>query len=395
MSSELLNLSPDLNRLISEGYELEIVASDTMTYGILHNVPYLNEKLEVCYGKLVSHLQISGNKTIAPDTHVIYFVGTFPYRNNGSKFTGLIIGDSGYTMTPGITAQFQFSSRPIEGCYSNYYDKFKRYADLLTVEAQSIDPHVTPKTFNIRNQETMNLVFNYHDTNSSKSHIGIITNRLSGQKIAIIGLGGTGSYILDQVAKTPVSEIHLYDGDVFEQHNAFRAPGAPFKDQLTNPPMKTDYLAEIYGRMHRFITPHAYKIDRINIDELREMSFVFICVDNGESRRIIIDFLISHNIPFIDTGLGVEVVNDKLLGIVRMTAATPKKYDHLNNYVDFHDGGEDDVYSSNIQIGDLNALNGLLAIIKWKKMCGFYHDLKHEHNTSYVLTRGSLNNEEF
>ncbi|AFV03049.1 uba [Dehalobacter sp. UNSWDHB] len=392
MSSELLNHSQDLIKLVNEGYELEILATDTMTYGILHNVPYLNEKLEVCYVKLVSHLQLSGTKTLAPDTHVIYFVGTFPYRNNGSKFTGLIIGDAGYPMGPDITAQFEFSSRPVEGCYSNYYDKFKRYADLLTVEAQSVDPLVTPKTFNIRVQETMDLVFNYHDTNSSKSHIGIITNRLSGQKIAIIGLGGTGSYILDQVAKTPVSEIHIYDGDVFEQHNAFRTPGAPYKDQLTNPP---DYLAEIYGRMHRFITPHGYKIDKTNIDELREMSFVFVCVDNGESRRTIIDFLIAHNIPFIDTGLGVEVVDDKLIGIVRITLATSMKHDHLNNYIDFHDGAEDDVYSSNIQLGDLNALNGLLAIIKWKKMYGFYHDLKREHNTSYVVSRGSLNNEEF
>jgi hypothetical protein len=34
-------------------------------------------------------------------------------------------------------------------------------------------------------------------------------------KIAIIGLGGTGSYVLDLAAKTPVKEIHLFDGDKF------------------------------------------------------------------------------------------------------------------------------------------------------------------------------------
>ncbi|WP_318271316.1 ThiF family adenylyltransferase [Sphingobacterium cellulitidis] len=46
--------------------------------------------------------------------------------------------------------------------------------------------------------------------------------KLERQKIAIIGLGGTGAYILDMVAKTPVKEIHLFDGDSFDQHNAFR-----------------------------------------------------------------------------------------------------------------------------------------------------------------------------
>jgi hypothetical protein len=40
-------------------------------------------------------------------------------------------------------------------------------------------------------------------------------------RIAIVGVGGSGSYILDQVAKTWVDRIDLFDGDVFENHNAF------------------------------------------------------------------------------------------------------------------------------------------------------------------------------
>jgi tRNA A37 threonylcarbamoyladenosine dehydratase len=45
-------------------------------------------------------------------------------------------------------------------------------------------------------------------------------------------MGGTGSYILDLVAKTAVMEIHLFDGDDFNQHNAFRAPGAASLEDL-------------------------------------------------------------------------------------------------------------------------------------------------------------------
>ena len=37
---------------------------------------------------------------------------------------------------------------------------------------------------------------------------------------------------------------------------------------------------------------------------------------------------------------------------------------------------EDDEYATNIQIADLNALNALMAVIKWKKLSGFYQDLK-------------------
>ena len=35
----------------------------------------------------------------------------------------------------------------------------------------------------------------------------------AGWKVAVIGLGGTGSYLLDALAKCPVAEIHLYDDD--------------------------------------------------------------------------------------------------------------------------------------------------------------------------------------
>lgn len=147
--------------------------------------------------------------------------------------------------------------------------------------------------------------------------------------------------------------------------------------------------------MHRFIITHGYNIDETTMDELVDLSFVFLCIDNGKSRRLIVDYLITHNIPFIDTGLGVSVVDGKLLGMVRMTAVTPEKNDHVKSRIEFCVGGEDDLYSSNIQIAELNALNALLAVIKWKKLCGFYVDLKCEHNTLYTVSRGSFNNEDY
>ena len=69
-------------------------------------------------------------------------------------------------------------------------------------------------------------MFLYEDTASSRADIVTINSKLKSLRIGIVGLGGTGSYVLDFVAKTPVKEIHLFDGDTFDQHNAFRAPGA-------------------------------------------------------------------------------------------------------------------------------------------------------------------------
>ena len=47
-----------------------------------------------------------------------------------------------------------------------------------------------------------------------------------------IGLGGTGAYTLDLIAKTPVAEIHTLDNDHMDWHNFIRAPGAPTQKEI-------------------------------------------------------------------------------------------------------------------------------------------------------------------
>ena len=75
-------------------------------------------------------------------------------------------------------------------------------------------------------------MFRYADTASVRCEIVTTSARLKLKKVAIVGLGGTGAYLLDQVAKTPVWEIHLFDGDTFRQHNAFRSPGAATMEEV-------------------------------------------------------------------------------------------------------------------------------------------------------------------
>ena len=48
---------------------------------------------------------------------------------------------------------------------------------------------------------------------------------LAEKKVAIIGLGGTGSYILDFLARTHLEKIALFDDDKVHVHTIFRLPG--------------------------------------------------------------------------------------------------------------------------------------------------------------------------
>jgi len=136
--------------------------------------------------------------------------------------------------------------------------------------------------------EEDNSVFNYLDTAATKAGIVAANQKLEGPKIAIIGAGGTGSYVLDFVAKTPVAEIHLFDADIFLNHSAFRCPGAPSLDELNQKQTKVDYLAGVYSRIRKKVIPHNYFIDKDTVEQLKEMGFVFICIDKGTGKRLIV-----------------------------------------------------------------------------------------------------------
>ena len=60
-------------------------------------------------------------------------------------------------------------------------------------------------------------LFNYVDTAATKAGLVVANGKLENGKIAIVGVGGTGSYVLDFVAKTPVAEIHIFDRDVLSE----------------------------------------------------------------------------------------------------------------------------------------------------------------------------------
>ncbi len=89
-------------------------------------------------------------------------------------------------------------------------------------------------------------VFCYLDSASSRAGISLITSKLALPKVAIVGLGGTGSFILDLIAKTPIHEIHPYDADKLYTHNAFRGAPAASVEELDAAPAKVDHYQHTF-----------------------------------------------------------------------------------------------------------------------------------------------------
>lgn len=236
--------------------------------------------------------------------------------------------------------------------------------------------------------------FVYPDTASPRAGIEAVSDRLAGGTIAIIGLGGTGSVVLDLVSKTPVKRILLIDGDAAEQHNAFRWPGAMAIEDIQAGMTKVDYFARVYGRMHTGIEAHAVHLAEDTIDLLSDADFVFVCVDSVAARAFIIPALEEHDLPYIDCGLGLSLVDDRLMGLVRVTTSTPMMRDHVHAHdrIPMTGDADDALYRSNIQVADLNMLAGTLAVIQYKQMRGFYLDTEAEYHAIYATDGNAIIN---
>lgn len=386
MSHELFSLNQDLAQLREEGYFVEIRGGLLL----MREVPYVDSQRKVRTGTLVSTLTLAGNLTRKPDTHVMHWQGEFPCRADGRPLSEIANESRTQDLGHEVIIHHSFSSKPNADGYPDYYTKMSTYASILAGPATTIQPGISPRVFPPVDDASGVSAFNYLDTASDRVGIGHLTSQLESEVISLVGVGGTGSYILDLIAKTPVREIRLFDDDEFLQHNAFRTPGAPSLEELRGAPKKVNYLHAIYSRMHRGVVPNAVKVTDANMNMLEGTTFAFICMDAGDAKLAIVRKLEFLGVPFIDVGMGLELIDGSLGGILRVTTSTPECRSHFHSgKVSFDGGGEKDLYASNIQVADLNALNACLAVLKWKKLRGFYRDLDRELHCTYT-TDGNL-----
>jgi hypothetical protein len=392
MSQQLISRNADLLRLQEDGYEVAVVADHLL----IHNVPYVTASRTVARASLVSTLTLAGDRTQQPDTHVAMFTGEMPCDSQGQPLDRIINSSGVQALGGGITVNHSFSSKPKIGHYADYYEKMSTYAAILSNEAVALDPEATPRTRRVVANDDQDSPFVYLDTATSRAGIGEVAEKLTGERIAIVGLGGTGAYVLDQVAKCPVAVIDLFDDDDFLQHNSFRAPGAASLDDLRERPKKVDYLARAYSRMHRRIVPHAVRLGPDNLGLLSDATFVFLCLDAGDAKAAVIAELERLDLPFIDVGMGLHLVDGSLVGQLRVTTSTPGMRDQVRakGRIPLEGAGLDDVYARNIQVADLNMVNAGLAVMRWKRYRGFYKDLEHEHFSLFTLDGNHMLNED-
>jgi len=384
MSRRPIARSPDLQRLRQDGYDIECKGP----YLLVKDVPYVNAQRQIKRGTLISSLELQSDATSKPATHVTYWTGEHPCLSTGVKMTSIENPSQAQSLGDGIQADFTFSAK---ADYRDYHHKMTTYAERICGEARLIDPSVTAMTHPVYLADEEEPLFSYIDTASGRANVGALNEKLARLRVAIVGLGGTGAYVLDFLAKTRVAEIHLFDGDLFEQHNAFRAPGAASIGDLRAHSLKVQHWGRVYGEMRSGVVAHPGFLDDANASELRGFDCVFLCMDSSRAKREIVAALEQMGTPFIETGMGVLRNGDQLRGLVRVVASTSQTRDRARPHISFADGnGEENEYSTNIQIVELNALAASLAVIRFKKLIGFYADSCNDYRSGYSISANDI-----
>lgn len=371
MFQKLVSHNDDLRCLVDKGYA---VAFDSTNHLIIRDVPYLGPNRTLEWGAIVAKLEFIDQERVQQTDHQVFFAGSVPHGIDGTPIPNLGGGPTTVTLSESssdVVVQRSFSNKPrVAGKFVDFFEKIESYVTIISGPAMELYK-VDPYTFRAVKEVVPDSVFKFHDTLTSRAEIGDLAAKLENDVVAVIGLGGTGAYLLDFLVKSRVREIRGFDADTFHVHNAYRVPGRTEEAEFGRP--KGEVLQGRYDNFRTGLSLVRKFIDESCAEDLAGVTFAFVCVDKGSSRAGIINLLISMGIPFIDVGMGLNRKSGNLNGMVRSVYFPPDQAQGMRDrgLVELADAA-DDIYRTNIQISELNALNACLAIIQFKKLRGFY-----------------------
>ena len=313
------------------------------------------------------------------------------YNADGSPIGNLVGGDGETWSNISIKRGAQGSPEPDETAH----DLLHRYAKQI-VGAVSAAGYSEPAAL------AMPDPFHIPNTFEARAAIAPVQDRIRGQRIAIIGLGGTGAYLLDLIAKTPLSEIHLLDSDCVDWHTFKRAPGSPTAEEieqvLSGSLLKVDYYCSKYAAFRDGLYAHAIRVDSSSMFAEfvsdHSIDFVFVCIDQlteGDSSRQddVYRAVSEAGVPFIDSGVSITLEDCAVRG-----AVTTSSYDAGS------DAWKDAIPNArleggapgyrNVQLPEVNAAAATFAVMEWRRRTGQYVSESPSFYQKFRLEKGRI-----
>ena len=260
MLRELVNHNDDIRRLLEKGYALAFDSN----YLIVRDIPYLNERGELKVGTIVCKLKTTDNVRFEQEDHQVFFAGSAPCALDGSPIPNFGGGPTQLALSGAskdVVVERSFSNKPKDtGKFEDLFEKIESYVAQICGPAMQLYD-TRPYTFRSIETEEPSPIFKVRDTLTSRAEITDLAAKFAHDDVAVIGLGGTGSYLLDFLVKTPVPRIRAFDSDIFCVHNAFRSPGAISYEEFGKP------KAEVYQTRSLSVIAIPGELQAVSADE--------------------------------------------------------------------------------------------------------------------------------
>ncbi len=136
---------------------------------------------------------------------------------------------------------------------------------------------------------------------------------LSRLKVAVVGLGGNGSQIIETLVSIGVGTdgwIAAIDPDIIEASNLPRIPYA-FPENIGNP--KTTIAVQHAGRKNPAVKIYPYPCsvtEKAVIDRIKGASIIICAPDGDGVRKVCNELAVRYMIPMIDLGCDIQIDNN-------------------------------------------------------------------------------------
>lgn len=136
--------------------------------------------------------------------------------------------------------------------------------------------------------------------------------KIRNSKVAIVGVGGLGSIVCQQLAYLGVGDIFLIDDEELEKTNLNRYVTARDSDSIPGT-RKVDIGERMIGEIDPSI--NVCKEDgsfptKLSIKKLAGVTHVFGCLDNDGARQVLMELCCQFEIPYLDLATDINSPTD-------------------------------------------------------------------------------------
>lgn len=153
---------------------------------------------------------------------------------------------------------------------------------------------------------------------------GEIQRILGALHVGVVGLGGTGSPVAEQLVRLGVGRLTLFDGDVFEGTNINRVYGSALDDVGESKPMIAKRHLDRIGLRTPIEAVPKHITSEATALRLRACDVVFGCTDKQIPRAILMQLALKYSLPVFDLGVLIDSHDQRIRGIHgRITTLLP------------------------------------------------------------------------